>query len=229
MCLVLTLVTGVIDVSAAKKKKNKDDITVVLKNYTDKNGDWQRETVLDFGDDVKPQLIEDRTMLPIRAVMEEMGYDVVWMPAVEDRGTVIIQKSFYARADQTDLAGYYENHNQILKSIELARKLEKKQAVTRFKTKLTEITRGQNVDRILYNSEICTVKAKFVIDYSQAFFELVGHISEEDVNILEGVYELDVAPTIVNGRTLVPLRAAAEVLGLDVQWIGETKTVVITA
>ena len=229
MCLVFTLATGVVDVSAAKKKKSKDDITVVLKNYTDKNGDWQRETVLDFGDDVKPQLIENRTMLPIRAVMEEMGYDVVWMPAVEDRGTVIIQKSFYARADQTDLGGYYENHNQILKSIELARKLEKKQSVTRFKTKLTEITRGQNVDKILYNSELCTVKAEFVIDYNKAFFNLVGHISEDDVNILEGVYELDVAPTIITGRTLVPLRAAAEVLGLQVEWVGETKTVIITA
>lgn len=40
---------------------------------------------------------------------------------------------------------------------------------------------------------------------------------------------LDAAACIVDDRTLVPTRAAAEAFGCDVQWDGETKTVIITA
>jgi Copper amine oxidase N-terminal domain len=40
--------------------------------------------------------------------------------------------------------------------------------------------------------------------------------------------ELDVAPTIVNGRTLAPFRAIVEAFGAEVAWIAETKTVVMT-
>ncbi len=47
---------------------------------------------------------------------------------------------------------------------------------------------------------------------------------------LEGVslnksYEMDIPPTIIDGRTLIPVRAVVEILGADVEWIGETKTV----
>ena len=38
---------------------------------------------------------------------------------------------------------------------------------------------------------------------------------------------LDTPPIIVNNRTLVPLRAISEAFGSDVQWDGETKTVII--
>ena len=37
--------------------------------------------------------------------------------------------------------------------------------------------------------------------------------------------ELDVAPQIINDRTLVPLRAVSEVFGADVHWCGDTRTV----
>ena len=40
--------------------------------------------------------------------------------------------------------------------------------------------------------------------------------------------ELDVPAQIVNGRTLVPVRAIAESFGSDVGWDGATKTVIIT-
>ncbi|HIE13178.1 MAG TPA: hypothetical protein EYP63_07125 [Desulfotomaculum sp.] len=41
--------------------------------------------------------------------------------------------------------------------------------------------------------------------------------------------ELDVPAKIVSGRTLVPLRFVSESLGAGVEWIGETRTVVITS
>lgn len=40
---------------------------------------------------------------------------------------------------------------------------------------------------------------------------------------------LNAAPYIENGRTFVPVRFVSEALGADVQWIKETKTVVITS
>ena len=40
--------------------------------------------------------------------------------------------------------------------------------------------------------------------------------------------ELDVAPTALNNRTLVPVRVIAETFGCDVQWDGATQTVTIT-
>ena len=42
---------------------------------------------------------------------------------------------------------------------------------------------------------------------------------------VEKGYEMDVVPTIIDSRTLVPVRAFAEILGAEVNWIGETKTV----
>lgn len=39
---------------------------------------------------------------------------------------------------------------------------------------------------------------------------------------------LDVAPTIIDGATMVPARAVAEAFGADVTWDADTKTVIIT-
>ena len=39
--------------------------------------------------------------------------------------------------------------------------------------------------------------------------------------------ELDVAPFITNGRTLVPVRAISEALGATVGWNNDTRTVTI--
>lgn len=41
--------------------------------------------------------------------------------------------------------------------------------------------------------------------------------------------ELDAAPVIVNGRTMLPIRFIAESFGFDVDWNSETKTVTIVA
>ena len=38
---------------------------------------------------------------------------------------------------------------------------------------------------------------------------------------------LDVAPFIYNSRTLVPVRAVAESLDAQVDWVAETRTVII--
>ena len=42
-----------------------------------------------------------------------------------------------------------------------------------------------------------------------------------------GEQQLDTPPTIRNGRTLVPLRFVAESLKLNVEWIDESRTIII--
>jgi len=42
---------------------------------------------------------------------------------------------------------------------------------------------------------------------------------------LNKAYTMDVAPTVINDRTLVPVRAVGEILGAQVNWIEETNTV----
>ena len=44
----------------------------------------------------------------------------------------------------------------------------------------------------------------------------------------EEARSLDVAPAIINGRTMLPIRFVAESFNLNVEWDGETQTVTIT-
>lgn len=46
---------------------------------------------------------------------------------------------------------------------------------------------------------------------------------------VQSVYECDVAPILVAGRTLIPLRGVAESIGCQVEWNEKTSTVVITS
>ena len=41
-------------------------------------------------------------------------------------------------------------------------------------------------------------------------------------------YSFDVSPIIEDGRTLVPIRAISDMLGLDVEWNEKNNTVTIT-
>lgn len=50
-------------------------------------------------------------------------------------------------------------------------------------------------------------------------------------NLITGeqkIVVLDSPPVLINDTTLVPVRAVSEALGANVEWIGETNTVVIT-
>lgn len=53
-------------------------------------------------------------------------------------------------------------------------------------------------------------------------------IGVETIAVNNSVKSLDVAPSIIDGRTLVPVRAISEAFNLDVEWESETATVVIT-
>lgn len=58
--------------------------------------------------------------------------------------------------------------------------------------------------------------------------EISLQIGSNQMQVNNDVKELDVSAKLVNGRTLVPVRAISEAFGCNVQWIDETQTVVIT-
>lgn len=101
--------------------------------------------------DVPPQIVSDRTMVPMRAIFEAFGYDVSWQQSTQkitakgSSGTITMQ-----------INNYYINKNS------------------------------------------------------------------------DSVYT-DVAPLIIDGRTLVPLRAISELLDCSVDWNGSTQTVTISS
>jgi len=122
--------------------------------------------------EVPPMMIEDRTMVPFRAIFEALGAEVEWHEVPQ----MVV-------AERVDV-----HHDTITLQIGNA-------AMT---VKTIYLWNGFPSDAILpavYSSEI-------------------------DVN-------LDVPPTIVNNRTLVPLRAVSEALGGDVDWCQDTQTVTI--
>lgn len=114
-----------------------DNITVVL-----------NETVLEF--DVAPQLISDRTMVPMRKIFESLGARVDWE---EDTQTITA-------------------------------------------------TDGETLIVMQVDNVVMSVDGNEII--------------------------LDAAPQVVQDRTLVPVRAVAEGLRAQVEWIEQTQTVVIT-
>ena len=57
---------------------------------------------------------------------------------------------------------------------------------------------------------------------------IIMQVGSENASINGNYASVDVAPMIVNDRTLVPIRFVSESLGATVDWSEETKTATIT-
>lgn len=132
----LLLVVGLVLLSATLTFANENEISVYVEGQK-----------VSF--DVPPQTINDRTMVPIRAIFEVMGATVNW-----------------DNATQTAIC-----------------------------------TKDNTVVKMTLNS-----KTEYINDVP---------------------YEMDVAPVIVDNRTLAPARYVAEAFGYFVNWDGNTKSVLI--
>ena len=201
-------------------------IKVRLRNYMANYGHtWTKEKYVKFTD-VQPQIINGRTMIPIRAVAEELGYEVSW-----DQSTKEV--TLFRALTRTKNGDY--NANQYRRFYNMMYNLEAK------------------------NSQVNPNMGNFIIyglgdykgkDVTVGLIDTYGDVTPEPVisaslwvNIKEGksfvrndragyacaTYYMDVAPIVKNGRTLVPLRAAAEMLGLTVEWDGTNRIVTISA
>lgn len=224
-------------------ESNDETIKVKLCNYTDVNGKWVGEKYIKF--DVEPQIIDGRTMVPIRAVAEELGYKVDW---VDNNGIklVTIFKEL-GEPNMKDMNTYLDKYAQYKDCVYLFRQLDKGKNPTSFKyfdssfsidvskpKKVgVEYSTGllKSIDDILYNCDRTTIEAGFYVKSStnhKAYVDLVGW-EKNYRHVKEYAFSLDVDPTIIKGRTLIPLRAAGELLGLKVDWNNKTRTVIITA
>ena len=70
--------------------------------------------------------------------------------------------------------------------------------------------------------------SKYVISAVNENDAIVLNIGESQVKVFGEILSNDVAPKIVNDRTMLPIRFIAEKLGAKVLWNGKTQTVIIT-
>jgi GH35 family endo-1,4-beta-xylanase len=78
-----------------------------------------------------------------------------------------------------------------------------------------------------------TVTGDFVISYEENLHRFILQIGDRNIidlcgNADEAVAVMDVTPVIVDGRTVVPLRFLADVLGANVAWNDATREVTLT-
>lgn len=116
--------------------------------------------------DVPPQIIDGRTMVPMRAIFEAMGAEVDW-----DGQTQSITAAKYGSKEYT-------------------------------------------VITMQIGNSVFTVTHDLIAANSNSFMRTKN-------------IELDVPPQIISDRTLVPARAVAESFGAEVDWDGDTQTVII--
>jgi len=131
--------------------------------------------------DVPPQIIGNRTMVPMRAIFEALGFEVTWednFDSVEFMVTATID--FFAEDD--------EQFDWVIDSPLIVAE-----------TNLNGIT----------------------LQIGSYFMLFGSHFGLSWI-------ELDVPPQIVDNRTLVPIRAISEATGADVDWCGDSRTVIIT-
>ena len=123
------------------------------------------DTALSF--DVRPQIINDRVMVPMRAIFEALDCEVRWDPSI-----------LTASATSRD---------------------------------------GIKVIFTLWNSTMRIVRGEVLDDRGN----IITHGTTERV-------ELYAPPQIVDGRTLVPVRAISEAVDAEVNWDGYIRSVIIS-
>ena len=87
-----TSIANVLDLNSIKVQTNGKFI-----NFTDSNGNK-----------VEPQIINDRTMVPMRKIFEEFGAEVDWIPET---------RSIIAKTDEKEIGLQIDNVNAIVKNI----------------------------------------------------------------------------------------------------------------
>lgn len=100
-------------------------------------------------EDQEPEIVDGRTLVPLRGVFDSMGFDVEW--------------------DETARSAKISNS-------------------------IKDITMTENIKRVISNTK---------------------------------TIDIDVAPQIIGGRLMIPLRAVAESIDASVEWDGTTRTVSI--
>jgi len=68
-----------------------------------------------------------------------------------------------------------------------------------------------------------------LLAFTLAFSFFAFAEGEISITVNSNPLTMDVPPEIMNGRTMVPMRAVFEALGADVNWIGEEQMIIATS
>lgn len=203
-------------------------IDVKLCNYINPNGKWVKEKYITF--DVEPEIFYDRTYVPVRAIAEELGYTVDWRG-----GRVKLYKKLNSDFE-------INKNNQNLRTLNLLYRVEAGKKVNNIYTssyyKLGGVVQRLNgqtsIGAILTNKPILGVDMYVAnsIEKKENLKSVVYVGSNNGLTGSEGIsisHCFDCPAIIIEGRTLIPLRALGELLGLDVSWDGNKHLVTISA
>ena len=158
--------------------------------------------------DVQPQIINDRTMVPLRAIFEALGATVEWDETTRTVTSTKEEKTIKLTIDSPTM---YVNEEAV--------ELDSPATIVSDRTlvpvrKIFE-TLGATVD---YDDATRTVISR----KGELFIVLQ---IDNDVMFINGeAKKLDVPAREVGGRTLVPLRAISEAMNVDVAWDDATST-----
>lgn len=68
-----------------------------------------------------------------------------------------------------------------------------------------------------------------LLAFTLAFSFFAFAEGEISITVNSNPLTMDVPPEIMNGRTMVPMRAVFEALGADINWIGEEQMIIATS
>ena len=222
LCIVMVFCVTVPTFAADKP------IKVKLCNYMDNSGKWVSSKYIKF--DVDPIIIDGRTMVPIRAVAEELGYEVTWHPSnLSTVGAVNIR--YYIPKNKN-----YTEKNQNARLVNLLYNIEAENGLA------PKPFESMHFDAYEEYLSVGALLSTEINKPSDSYVELHMSVPLENGELFNprlklwtrkgmcgSYYDLDVPPIIKDNRTLLPLRAVGEMLGLDVEWINSTRTVRISA
>jgi len=149
-----------------------------------------------------------RTLVPLRFVAEEMGYDVKWY-----------------------------NHGKVVELSKTIEKPSTsggvKQTLIHSIGTTDDAGTAKNIIRIQINNntaEQYTVALNKIISGEKSFISKVPDefIIDNPNYQLQGAIKLEQPPVIKDGYTMVPVRFIAEEMGYDVKWNGKNKTITIS-
>lgn len=240
LCFMMLFSLCTINVYGAEKP-----IKVKLCNYVNPDGKWVDSKYIKF--DVDPVIIDGRTMVPIRAIAEELGWKVKWQGYSEGSGKALLTRNVPSGFDfnsNPQLNSYVYNMRKKIDGKVLSTYGDEVVALDRKNISSSAVETPYNIDSVLYSGK-------------KIYFTVTVHVSNEKITVPRGnasgkyipndfyahVFNADneteldysygtsgdVQPQIIDGRTLIPLRQLAEVMGLTVSWDDATRTVTITA
>ena len=233
--MIFSLSVPTFAATAKKGSVTKEEpIKVKLCNYIGPDGKWVESKYIKF--DVDPVVENGRTLVPIRAIAEELGYEVEWEPG-NRKNLILIHTDLLSYDIKSDrVTTYFENNNQLNSFIYSVRQCQdgygKNIDGSKRKSGLSSDFMECSVDDMLYNPRKITATSVG----AQCYLTIGSKVGSSGIamggSANYGIiydYVMDVTPKVVNQRTLLPLRAVGELLGLQVEWDGTNRTVIITA